>query len=266
MTTTDGGNSWKQETRFTDDAIIDIYFKDEKKGWILTDKGKFSGGAVAPSAILKTEDGGKSWRKTALEGGQNERLTRIFFSKNGIGRAIGESGAFYEMKSDSQVWKKAILPTRFLLLGGSFPNDSKGTIVGGGGSAIYTENAGIDWKSAGFTKRIETKLNSVFFINPNIGWLVGVAGKIFSTNNGGKLWWEQKSNTSENLHDIFFINTAEGWAVGEQGLILHTRAAGNIWQIEQSNTKHKLERVFAIGDRVWAVGFGGTILQSEKSK
>lgn len=265
LITEDGGNAWKQTEKFTDDTIKDIYFLDENRGWLLTDKGKFFGGKISPSAILETSDGGKTWHKVALEGGGSERLTKIFFSKEGMGRAIGEAGAVFEMRENSSVWKKSNVSLRYLLLGGNFADAKKATIVGGGGSSFLTEDGGNSWKPAAFTRKPEVKLNSVFFINKSIGWIVGLEGKIFSTNNGGKMWREQDSKVSQNLFDVFFQNTAEGWAVGDEGLILHTTTAGNLWEVSPSKTSHRLERVFAIGNKVWAVGFGGTILCYEKN-
>ena len=53
---------------------------------------------------------------------------------------------------------------------------------------------------------------------------------------------------------------AEGFAVGEEGTILHTTTGGNVWKIEETGSKHKLERIFFVGQKGFAVGFGGTIL------
>lgn len=269
LITEDGGSSWTATGKFTEDTIRDIYFSDENHGWLLAEKDIYGGGGqFSPSSILETSDGGKTWEKVKLEGEGKERLVRIFFSKEGTGRTVGEAGTMFEMQHGAKVWKKQNIPVRYLLLDGSFLDQKKGLIVGGGGSAFFTEDSGNSWKPSVFAKKANAKLNSVFFINRNIGWTVGANGKIYSTNNGGKLWRGQNSGVAQNLFDVFFMNTAEGWAVGDEGTILHTTTAGNIWEEVSSNTKHKLERVFFNGKKVWVVGFGGTIMvyESEKDK
>lgn len=265
LTTADGGNSWQTAEKFTDDTIKDIYFADENYGWALSEKDIYGSGNFSPSSIWETADGGKNWKKAVLEGEGKERLVKIFFSKTGAGRAVGEAGTMFEMPGATKVWKKTNIPVRYLLLGGSFLDETKSVIVGGGGSTFFTDD-GVLWKPSMFTKKTDSKLNAVFFINRNIGWIAGAGGKIFSTNNGGKRWREQNSKVTQNLLDVYFLNTAEGWAVGDDGTILHTTSAGNIWEADFANTKHKLERVFYNAGKTWIVGFGGTILSYESGK
>lgn len=263
LETTDGGSNWKALPKFTQDAIRDVYFVDEKHGWILAEKDAFASYGSSPSYISETFDGGASWKKVQLEGEGREKLVKIFFSKDGFGRAVGEAGTLYLMQDDRKIWKKTSVPVRFLLLNGSFFNQNSGLVVGGGGSALYTEDGGNSWNTANFSQKPSGKLNSVFFVNQKIGWAVGAEGKIFTTGNGGKIWREQLSRVTTDLFDIFFLNTAEGWAIGENGVMVYTTTAGNIWTPIQTNIKHKLERIFFVGKTGWAVGFGGTILKYE---
>lgn len=259
LATGDGGKTWLPVNKFTDDTIRDIYFSDADHGWALIEKDVYASGAASPSSILETSDGGNSWKKAVLEGEGKERLVRFFFSKSGVGRVVGEAGTMFELQEKNAVWKKANVPVRYLLLDGVFTDQNKSLIIGGAGAAYFTDD-GISWKPAIFTNKALTKLNSVFFVNQNIGWIVGAEGKIFSTNNGGRRWREQNSKTTQNLYDVCFLNTAEGWAIGDEGLILHTMTAGNVWEPDNSNTRHKLERIFYNGEKAWVVGFGGTIM------
>ncbi|MEK7722878.1 MAG: YCF48-related protein, partial [Acidobacteriota bacterium] len=263
LETIDGGLTWNARIKFTQDTIRDIYFENENHGWALVEKDAFGSYGSSPSYILETFDSGINWKKVNLEGEGKEKLVKIFFSKDGFGRAVGEAGTFFAMQEDKSTWKKTSVPVRFLLLNGSFFNQNSGLVVGGGGTALYTEDGGNSWNTSSFTNKATSKLNSVFFTNPKVGWAVGAEGKIFTTVNGGKLWREQNSKITQDLFDVFFINTAEGWAIGNNGLILHTTTAGNIWTPIQNNVRHKLERIFFAGKVGWAVGFGGTVLKYE---
>ncbi len=263
LATVDGGATWKLNKKITTDTILDVYFSDEKRGWMLCERGVFGSTSVSPSYILETFDGGENWEPATLQGDGNERLVKLFFSKDGFGKAVGEQGTFYSMQEDGKTWKKTNLTTRFLLIAGNFFNLKNGIVVGGGGTAMLTEDGGNSWNMASFTAKPTSKLNSIFFINQKIGWAVGAGGKIYTTINSGKFWREQNSTVKRDLFDVFFTNTAEGWAIGEGGTMLQTNTAGNVWKQAQTPVKHRLERIFFAGKTGWAIGFGGTVLKFE---
>ncbi|MDQ3636004.1 MAG: archaeosortase/exosortase family protein [Acidobacteriota bacterium] len=146
---------------------------------------------------------------------------------------------------------------------GIFTNNLHGVIVGGGGTILFTEDAGTTWNPAFVSDKDKAKLNSVFFINKSNGWAVGSKGKIYQTISGGRFWRLQDSKTTKTLNDIYFSNTAEGWAIGDDGTILHTTTAGNVWSEAGSGSTHKFEKIVFNGNKGWIVGFGGTILSYE---
>ena len=263
LTTEDGGRTWRQAAKFTEDKIRDVYFSDERNGWVLCERNVYSLGNLPPSYLMKTSDGGASWEKVEPGTGR-ARLSRLFFDKKGFGYAVGESGIFYSMSDDRTTWKKSALPVGYLMTDGAFASDFRAVITGGGGTILFTEDAGMTWRKASVAGEPGTKLNAVFFINENVGWAAGANGKIYSTVNGGRFWREQNSGVSNDLSDVCFLNTAEGFVVGDEGTILETTTAGNVWKRAASGVRHKLERLAVAGEKVFTVGFGGTILVYEK--
>lgn len=264
LATLDGGKTWKQNKKIAADSIRDVYFSDEKNGWLLCERSIYNAGNQPVSYLMKTFDGGESWEKFDFAEGR-ERISRIIFAADGSGFAIGESGAFLALQSDQRTWKKSQLPVRYLMLDGKFTDNSRGVLVGSGGTILFTEDGGSSWNQAKLDGDPKTKLASVFFVDQKTGWSVGREGKIYFTDNGGKLWRAQASDVAEDLSDVFFVNPHEGFAVGDNGRILHTTTAGKVWKIEKSNSGHKLEKVFFIEKKGFAVGFGGTILTYDLS-
>ncbi len=61
-------------------------------------------------------------------------------------------------------------------------------------------------------------------------WAVGYRGTILHSEDGGKHWKHQHSNTIATLADVDFINAKEGWAVGQWRTILHTSDGGRHWE------------------------------------
>ena len=259
LETTDGGKTWKKRKNFTDDKILQIYFSDDYNGWLLCERDIFNRGENAVSYLMKTSDGGANWEKVELKDAGRARITKIFFNPKGKGFAVGESGAFFELNKSGE-WEKSPSPIRYLLLDGAFFGDTRGAIVGAGGSVYFTEDAGRSWNPSNVFARNTAKLNAVFFADQKNGWVVGAGGKILQTASGGKTWREQNSPAGVDLFDVYFKNASEGWAVGGEGVILHTQTGGGVWVSEETGTKHKLEKILFIGRKGYAVGFGGTIL------
>jgi photosystem II stability/assembly factor-like uncharacterized protein len=260
LETADGGINWRQANKFTSDTIRQVYFSDEQTGWLLCERSIYNRGSYFPSYILQTSDGGANWEKLEFAKEGRERIAKIIFNEKGVALAFGEGGALFALEDDKKTWRKTPFFIKYLLLDGLFTNESNGSIVGAGGSILFTEDGGLSWNKANIFGDKSAKLHSVFFINQRMGWSAGAGGRILQTLSGGKTWREQTSGTTANLNDIFFTDTAEGWAIGDKGTILHTKTAGNIWNPVNSNAKHKLEKITFVGSKGWAIGFGGTIL------
>ena len=57
----------------------------------------------------------------------------------------------------------------------------------------------------------EVWLLGVHFTNHFNGWVVGVAGLIMYTTDGGNSWLRQTTNVEASLNDVVFLNHNEGW-------------------------------------------------------
>jgi photosystem II stability/assembly factor-like uncharacterized protein len=77
-------------------------------------------------------------------------------------------------------------------------------------------------------------LNSVFFINENVGWAAGENGIIINTTDGGANWNPQNSNTTDDLYSVKFIDEDNGWIIkGHWSFpapgMLRTSTGGQSW-------------------------------------
>ena len=92
-------------------------------------------------------------------------------------------------------------------------------------------------------------LFDVHFINDKVGYAVGDRGEILYTNNGGKDWQSQDSQTTECFGGTHFVNESVGWAVAEFGTMLHTKNGGRTWESQETNTVYFLLGVFFVDER-----------------
>ena len=269
LATADGGKSWKAKPQPTEDAIRDVYFADEQDGWLVCERNIYDlrSNDEPRAYLMKTIDGGEHWQRVNLRGANvDARLVRAIFSRGGRGWAFGEGGSVYTTQDSGSSWNKLQLPTRYLLLGGTFINENSGWLVGAGATILQTSDGGETWHHGRLTIASSARFNSASFVNERLGWAVGSGGAIFRTTNGGRSWQPQVSGVSADLLDVKFLNGLEGWAVGAEGMILRTSDGGVHWTNERNSTPHTLERIF-FTDRShgWAVGFGGTILRYDDS-
>ncbi len=294
--------NWTKQNLNTLSWLHDVYFVNEKTGWIAGSNG----------VLFKTDNGGNSWKKE--DSVTEDTIRQVYFSDEWTGwllceRSIfnrGSNASSYLLKTENggvnwdkiefedikreriiklffnaektgfaigesgafyalreEKWKRQASPMKYLLLDGTFADAKNGVIVGASGSIVFTDDTGATWKSSSVFNNPKAKFNSVFFINQKTGWTAGSEGKIFQTVNGGKTWREQTSGVTKNLNGIFFTGQSKGWAIGDEGTLLYTNSAGNVWVSVNSKIKHRLEKIFFIGKRGWIVGFGGTVLAYE---
>jgi photosystem II stability/assembly factor-like uncharacterized protein len=269
LSTTDGGKTWQTIPKPTEDTIRDIYFADEQNGWLVCERNIYDLRANdEPRAyLMKTTNGGEHWKRVNLRGANvDARLMRAVFSSGGRGWAFGEGGSVYTTQDSGLSWNKLQLPTRYLLIGGTFLDENSGWLVGAGATILKTADGGETWQQAQLVPTSKVRFNSVSFVNARLGWAVGTGGAVYRTSNGGRSWQPQASGISADLLDVKFLDAKEGWAVGDEGTLLYTNDGGVHWSSERNATPHALERIF-FTDRThgWAVGFGGTILRYDNS-
>lgn len=77
---------------------------------------------------------------------------------------------------------------------------------------------------------ISQSFSSVSFVDSVNGWVVGYAGSILHTTDGGNNWIKQNSGTAYNLYSVSFCDNQNGWATGSGGTILKTTNGGNNWE------------------------------------
>jgi len=67
------------------------------------------------------------------------------------------------------------------------------------------------------------------FVDANHGWVVGAAGNVDRTIDGGATWTRHWSGTRSTLLAIDFVDGQYGWAVGADSTVVTTRDGGLTW-------------------------------------
>ncbi|ASB50574.1 YCF48-related protein [Alkalitalea saponilacus] len=182
------GRTWTVQTFNPPGQYEGVHFIDENTGFAV---GNSYSEENWGHRIVKTDDGGNSWRS-------------VLFSTS------EESNNFRER-----------------LRGIHFPNANTGYAVGSGGVIYKTTNGGEDWVSK--ESGVSVQLNSVFFTDANTGYACGSSGTIVQTKNGGDTWTIANTPTTDGMFAISFINNSIGFAAVRGWGMVKTINAGENW-------------------------------------
>jgi photosystem II stability/assembly factor-like uncharacterized protein len=207
-----------------------VYFIDDRKGWAVGGKG----------ALLSTVDGGANWSLRARP--SEDTLREVVFTTARIGWIVCER-SIYELRAKDE-------PRSYLL---------------------KTEDGGETWS------RVDIKwldpdaiVARIVFVDHLRGWLMGEAGLLFVTTDGGSTWRRQLVPSPRLLLNAHFLDARRGWISGAGSTLLSTRNGGATWRagrILASNQYGPFESPavrfnavsFIDANRGWAVGAGGAI-------
>lgn len=200
--------------------------------------------------LVKTNDGGLTWF-----------VSNIYFSPlnaiafNGSkGAMIGDDGFIRLTDDGGNTWGATIpgfpaQPTNFTekdLFGLFWADADNLWIVGSEGTIIKVSTLN-GWEFV--TSNTFNNLNSLYFVNANVGYIVGDGAIVLKTTNGGLSWEGDYRPENVDFTKISFkLNI--GFILGENGIVLQTTDAGETWAQQVSNTEGDLFDLFFITPQI----------------
>jgi|GEM_PF-2956405 len=226
--TRDMGENWTDISFEPNDELyyFSVYFSDPLNGWIHGNeayKGEF---------ILRTTDGGNSWKKNYINGINESIVIHKHFVDPLTGYGIYMFRSLIVKTSDGgETWIKCNMPQDYNKISSLFfLNESVG--YAGGMTAKEGYGYGIIYKTVDgcktWTKIYDTDVSSniqhIFFVNENHGWASTGYG-ILRTTNGGTTFIQEKESTElstsliSNYPNPFNANTTIRYTIREAGMV-----------------------------------------------
>ena len=244
------------------DMVMGVHFIDKTDGWAV---GNFG-------LALKTSDGGKSWQRMDLE--TEESLKAVCFVGE-KGWIVGERGLILQTDDSGRTWHKQTSGIeKNPLLDVFFVDENKGFIVGGDGTILKTADGGLNWdlidmdwmslipEDLMMIGTVSINLYKVYFSSEPFGWIVGDAGTVLRTQDGGETWRLVQMADLPALFSVCFKNDREGWAAGNVGFFLETYNGGETWQRRNLGVEKGLYKIRIRGDHGVIVGDMATVIMT----
>jgi photosystem II stability/assembly factor-like uncharacterized protein len=182
---------------------------------------KASASSSRNEAVSKPRD--NTQRKSS-----HRRLTFIdvFFLTPERGFAAGSGGILFSTTDGGRNWDKRTIGDDDLRQIYFQDGGARGWILTDTG-ILRTDDAGETWTPSAPPE--PRAVRRIYFVNPQVGWLLGGTGLIFKTTDGGKTWRRQSSGVKENLRKIACFTARSCIVAGERNTLLNTSNGGQTW-------------------------------------
>lgn len=200
--TSNGGTSWEERRieasvegvseestlALVDPTLFDIYFLDEKTGWMVGEFGK----------IYHTADGGTTWKEqqnTLLgQAGIDDALNfptwfGVRFANALEGTVVGLEGKIAKTTDGGQTWNYTAEELSTTTTDSFYAlrlTGADGWIVGASARVLKLQEG--KWQLTPLGIPSVAWLRAIHFFDANNGWIVGGYGTIVRTTDGGKSW------------------------------------------------------------------------------
>ncbi len=236
--TTDGGDHWsKAKLDFGGNVYSRNDFKAVKMvspqvayatGW-----GSMAAG-LQPTILMKTEDGGKSWKFLNQTDPTYCYGYAMYFSDEKNGLIVGGGAGYGSLvlkTSDGKNFSSEPIFTGNTLNAISVA-DGRIWVAGSYGEVAFSDDGGATWTHRNGVPDI---VNFYTTAAPatKLVLAAGWNGGLIRSTDSGQNWsyvCVSAKNRATHVQDLFFLNEKQGWAGGSYGLVAATKDGGEHWE------------------------------------
>jgi photosystem II stability/assembly factor-like uncharacterized protein len=232
--TPDGGVSWVPVSLPLGSRVTSVHFVDETTGY-----------AIGPGTLLRTDDGGHTWKAQAIAGGTSFSSIDCSSAKTCLLTVAGgnelietqDGGATDVVKTTSSS----------LIYSAAYASVNRIVAVGESGATVVSNDGGATFASAsldvgGQYNRLRRGPGAMLLAP-------GAGGDLAISLDGGQSWQVITTQTSQELVDASFGTSTLGYALDAGGGLQRTTNGGTSWQTLSPGTTRHAAAVAAIGER-----------------
>jgi photosystem II stability/assembly factor-like uncharacterized protein len=183
-------------------------------------------------------------------------LNAVYSPDGNLVIAVGDNGNF--LKSLNGGLNYGTYPKGSADLNAIYAKNAKAWIAGSAGTIMVSQDAAESFTNHNYSS---DDLNSVFFVDENIGYVVGDNGTIGKSINGGLDWTAQTSSVTTNLNSVVFTSADNGVACGDNGVVIYTNNGGATWSAYTTSVTSDLLKIDMKGNTLIATGADAFVLK-----
>lgn len=221
--TNDGGATWRRQVPAAAGFIYDADFVDASVGYA----------GAAKGSVVKTEDGGDTWKNMLVEKSTGDAVRSIFFFDRDVGWAACEgatSSRIFHTEDGGASWSIQSLPPFACPHVIAFGDARKGWAVPNSyedGVILRTEDGGSHWIAQEFPVP-PADVRSFVALDGDVAWAAYGAPRLIYTEDGGASWSFVEMPSQAVVTALCFAGTTAGYAAGD-GVIYKTDDYGRTW-------------------------------------
>lgn len=215
----DEGDTWRLVVSGTDSTLTAVAFINARLGV-----------AVGHDAvILRTEDGGQSWKQVFEAADQQRPLLDVSFITPEHLVAVGAYAAYFESHDGGQSWEERQVSEEdrhFNAL--ARLGDGSLLLAGEGGTLLRSRDAGLNWEA------LSSPYGGSYFGVQSIPsgpvLIYGMRGTVLRSEDSGDNWQQLDSQGAGSLFASVLFNETDVALLGQNGSLLFSRDGGLTFQ------------------------------------
>lgn len=207
LSSADNGESWHRNELQGKPTLVDV-------------SACTNGTFVALSAerqLWLSEDDGANWQSHSIE--TEESLTTLTCAPDNTFWLGGSFSTLLSSQDPAKGWETFSLGEDAMITAIQFIDNQHAFALGEFGLVLRSSNNGKDWQLIDPLPN-ELYPQDALFQSVEVGFVVGLNGKILSTQDSGQSWVLEKTDTENPLFGLGMLD-GELYAVGESGILLH---------------------------------------------
>ncbi len=246
MSSTDGGESWRQKLTANQFALRNIHFFDDSTG-IVTG---FNG------TCFRTQDRGGNWIAVKLPTEVN------LPGMSAVGSTVwlsGGDGTILKSTDMGVNWEKLESGTDVMLDAISFADERNGWAGSVQRKLLRTRDGGVTWREQAIDSVLP--ITTVCARSASECWVAGNHGLIMRTVDDGRSWERVDAYVTDYV-TLAFDAKGTGWAVGRRGAIVRGEEGNMRWRLHDLTPAKSLHGIaFLPNNQAIAVGMHGMIFK-----
>lgn len=168
------------------------------------------------NVIWTSKDNAKQWQAVPVD--TSEQLMTLDCAPNGSWWAAGSYTTVLHSDDLGKSWSGATLDEDAIITNIGFLNPELALATAEYGMLLRSEDGGMNWDVAGYIPD-EFYPHGMFFNDADHGWVSGLNGFIYATQDGGETWEKQATDTAVPLYS-FVLHHADLFVLGDNATVL----------------------------------------------